>query len=74
VIVWFTFDLHYITLRLIYNYLYNQCLSPLKISNPVHGEVYSIHYMIKFVSDLRQVGGFLMGLRFPPAIKLTDTI
>ena len=28
--------------------------------NPVHGEVSSIqHYMIKFVSDLRQVGGFL---------------
>jgi hypothetical protein len=28
--------------------------------NPVHGEVYSIqHYVIKFVSDLRQVGGFL---------------
>jgi hypothetical protein len=29
-------------------------------SNSVHGEVYSIqHYVIKFVSDLRQVGGFL---------------
>ena len=29
-------------------------------SNPVHGEVYSIqHYVIKFVSDLRQVGSFL---------------
>jgi gamma-glutamylcyclotransferase (GGCT)/AIG2-like uncharacterized protein YtfP len=28
-------------------------------SNAVHGEVYSIqHYVIKFVSDLRQVGGF----------------
>ena len=28
-------------------------------SNSAHGEVYSIqHYMIKFVSDLRQVGGF----------------
>jgi len=28
-------------------------------SNPVHGEVYSIqHYLIKFVSDLPQVGGF----------------
>jgi hypothetical protein len=28
-------------------------------SNPVHGEVYSIqHYVIKFVSDMRQVGGF----------------
>ena len=29
-------------------------------SNPVHGEVYSIqHYVIKFVSDFRQVVGFL---------------
>ena len=44
-------------------------------SNPVHGEVYSIqHYVIKFVSDLRQVGGFLRVLRFPPPIKLTATI
>ena len=29
-------------------------------SNPAHGKVYSIqHYVIKFVSDLRQVSGFL---------------
>jgi hypothetical protein len=29
--------------------------------------VYSIqHYVMKFVSDLRQVGGFLRVLRFPP--------
>ena len=36
-------------------------------SNPAHGGVYSIQlYMIKFVSDLRQVGGFLRVLRFPP--------
>jgi hypothetical protein len=41
-------------------------------SNPVHGEMYSIqYYVIKFVSDLRQVGGFL---RFPPPIKLIATI
>jgi hypothetical protein len=32
------------------------------------------HYVIKFVSDLRQVGGFLRVLRFPPPIKLTTTI
>jgi hypothetical protein len=44
-------------------------------SNPVHGEVYSIqHYVIKFVSDLRQVGGFLRVLQFPPPIKLIATI
>jgi hypothetical protein len=35
-------------------------------SNPVHGEVYSVqHYVIKFVSELRQLGGFLQVLRFP---------
>ena len=44
-------------------------------SNPVHGEVYSMHhFVIKFVSDLSQVGGFLQVLRFPPPIKLTATI
>jgi hypothetical protein len=33
--------------------------------NPTHGEVYSIqHHVIKFVSDLRQVGGFLRVLQF----------
>ena len=43
--------------------------------SPVHGEVHSIqHYVIKFVSDLRQVGGFLRVLRFLPPIKLTATI
>ena len=40
--------------------------------NPVHGEMYSLqHYVMKFVSDLRQVTGFL---QFPPPIKLTATI
>jgi hypothetical protein len=38
--------------------------------NPVHGEVYLIQlYVIKFVSDLRQVDGFLWVLWFPPPIK-----
>ena len=31
-------------------------------------------YVIKFISDLRQVGGFLRVLRFPPPIKLIATI
>jgi len=49
-------------------------------SNPVHVAVYSMqHFVIKFVSDLRQihffdVGGFLLVLRFPLPIKLTATI
>ena len=43
--------------------------------NPVHGDVYlKQHYVIKFVSDLWQVGDFLLVLRFPPPIKLTATI
>ena len=32
------------------------------------------YYVIKFVSDLQQVGGFLWVLRFPPPIKLAATI
>jgi hypothetical protein len=44
-------------------------------SNPVQGEVYLIqHNVIKFVRDLRQVGGFLRIFRFPPPIKLTVMI
>ena len=44
-------------------------------SNPTHDEVISIQlYVIKFVSDLRQVGGFLRVLQFPPPIKLTVAI
>jgi hypothetical protein len=43
--------------------------------NPAHGKVYSIQdYVIKFVSDLQQVGGFFLALCFPPPIKLTTTI
>jgi hypothetical protein len=43
--------------------------------NPAHSEVYSIqHYVIKFVSDFRQVSGFLWVLRFPPPIKLSHDI
>jgi len=43
--------------------------------NPVHGEVYSIHhYVIKFVSDLRQDGGFLRELWLPSPIKLIATL
>jgi hypothetical protein len=44
-------------------------------SNPAHGEVYSIqHYVIKLVSDLQQVGGFLRVLQFPPSLILNATI
>ena len=40
--------------------------------NPTHVEVYSIQLnVIKFISDLQQVCGFLWVLRFPPPIKLT---
>jgi hypothetical protein len=35
---------------------------------------YNIYYVIKFVSDLQQVSGFLRVPQFPPPIKLTATI
>jgi hypothetical protein len=44
-------------------------------SNPACGEVYSIqHYVLKVVTDLRQVGGYRRVLRFLPPLKLTATI
>ena len=39
------------------------------------GNVYSTQqYLIKLVSDLQQVSGYLQVLRFPPLVKLTVTI
>ena len=39
-------------------------------SNPTDNEVWLVqHYVIKFVSDLRQVCGFLQVLRFSPPIN-----
>ncbi len=43
-------------------------------SNSALGEVYWIQHVIKLISDLRQVSGFLRVFRFPPPIKLTATI
>ena len=43
--------------------------------NPVHGEVYSIqHYVIKFVSYLRQDSGFLRVPRFPDCHDITKIL
>ena len=43
--------------------------------NPAHGKVYSMqHYEIKFVGDLRQVGGFLRVLLFPPPVSVHHDI
>ena len=54
----------------IYNYLCNQWRCEFEYRSY---EVYSIqHYVIKFVSDMRQVGGFLQVLQFPPPIKWTQ--
>jgi len=54
----------------IYNYLLNQYLSPLKlwVLIPLRRGVLDTTLL------LRQVGGFLRVLRFPPPIKLTATI
>ena len=47
----------------------NNCLMPYHGENMIH-----FNYVIKFISDLRQVSGFLRVLWFPPPIKLTVTI
>jgi len=51
-------------------YAYHHCCCEFKSRS---GRVVQ-HNVIKFVSDLRQVDGFLRVLRFPPPIKLTTTI
>ena len=44
-------------------------------SNPIQAKLYSIqNYVIRFVNALRQVGGFLRTLRFPPTIKRTTAM
>ena len=43
-------------------------------SNLIHGEVYSIQYVIHFINDLQHAGGFHGVLRFPPPIILMATI
>ena len=60
----------------IYNYLCNQCLSPLTlwVRLPLRRGVLNTTSCDKFVSDLRQIGGFLRVLWFPPPIELTATI
>jgi hypothetical protein len=59
--------------RMVHNYL--PITTNLASSSPAHGELYSIqHYVIQFVSDLRQVDVFLRVLLFPPPIKLIATI
>jgi hypothetical protein len=49
--------------------------SVLLVEQTAHSEVYSIqHYVIQFVSDLRQVCGFIRVLQFPPPLKLATMI
>ena len=44
-------------------------------SNPAHGEVYPIqHYVIKFVIDLRRVGGFFRVIRFPDRQDIAEIL
>ena len=57
----------------IYNYLCNQCLSPRKLWVRSSLMARCTTDVMKSVSDLRQVGGFLRVIRFPP-IKLPATI
>jgi len=43
---------------MIVGFTITRAISVYHYSNPAHGEVYSIHNVIKFFSDLQQVGGF----------------
>ena len=59
------------------DYLTTNCNLTTKITLKIKilPQVYSIqHNVIKFVSDLRQVNGFLRVLQFSPPIKLTDIL
>jgi hypothetical protein len=61
----------------IYNYLCNQCLSPLTLQVRISrsSEVYSIqHYVIKLSVSCDRSVVFLRALWFLPPIKLTATI
>jgi hypothetical protein len=54
-------------------------IMPLKGNAPASYKAYSDwtftqHYVITFISVLRQVGGFLRVFQFPPPIKLIVTI
>jgi hypothetical protein len=61
----------FISIRLVDSEMKNSYYHQRCEIEPRTGEVYSVqHYVIKFVSDLRQVGGFLWLLRFPAPIKL----
>jgi hypothetical protein len=55
-------------------YMFSPLKRRLLLKNGLCFFILNYHYVIKFVSDLRQVGGFLWVLRFPPPIKLTVMI
>ena len=70
-----------VVLRVVYPMLlvslYGLCLMPLRffLTFIFHSIPKSVGpYVIKYFSDLRQVGGFLRVLLLPPPIKLTATI
>jgi hypothetical protein len=69
-------DIQAASVSWIYIYLYNQCLSPLKlwVLTPFMARCtrYNKHYVIKFVSDLRQVGEFHRVPRFAKALDLSS--
>ena len=74
-IVWPLCCLFVFDLRILITALVSSITTKAVISNPVPDGMYSIqHYVIKFVSHLRQVGGFLQIFRSPAPIKLTVMI
>ena len=53
----------------IYRYIWNQYLSPLTWWVRITLTARCTRYNIKFVNNLRQIGGFLRVLQFPPPIN-----
>ena len=67
--LWFT-----CSQRVLNYWLANLLILSVPCEGYYRNESFRLTAVIKFVSDLRQVGGFLRVLRFPPPIKLTATI
>jgi hypothetical protein len=56
------------------SYLHYMCLLVNSGVQHILCYVFPLFVLVYVVSDLRQVGGFIPVLRFPPPIKLTATI
>ena len=67
--------------RMVVGFTTTYCMQSVSITtevvslNPAHGEVYSIqHYVLKFVSDLRQVGGPVSSINKTACHNITEIL